>query len=254
MKLPSSLTRMLAGLVGVATAISASAQIVINFDDSPNPFSTGTISTNQAVSGSSSLFLAQGEYATMAIPSEFSGVEFNVTMKVFDLGNTTASTGRVYGPRWGLGSGTATANFIAGAITNSSGLPVNNGYSYSAGAGSNTFNGSWFSALYLSGTDRNSVVGSGGEWTSWSFNVTDAGLVSLQQTGISQIVSYAPVGGVTQLMLFGGGSSDLAGVYFDDITITAVSAVPEPGTYAAMLGALTLGFIAYRRHRQRAQA
>jgi hypothetical protein len=250
----TSLSRMLAGLVGVAAATTASAQIVINFDDSTNPFSTGTISTNQSVSGSSSLFLAQGQTATFAIPSEFSGKEFNVTLKYFDLGNSTSSTGRVYGPRWGVGSSFALSDFVAGAISNASFLNSNLGYAYSAGSGNQTFDGSWFGPSFLSGTDRSTVIGTGGTWTDWSFNISEAGLVSMQQTGVSQIVTFTPAGGVTQIMLNGGNSAELAGAYFDDITITAVSAVPEPETYAVMLGTLALGFIAYRRRRQRAQA
>jgi len=45
----------------------------------------------------------------------------------------------------------------------------------------------------------------------------------------------------------GNGSSQIFNMSFDKITLTSGSAVPEPSTYAAILGAMVLGFVAYRR-------
>jgi hypothetical protein len=42
------------------------------------------------------------------------------------------------------------------------------------------------------------------------------------------------------------------GVGIDNIQLTAVSAIPEPSTYAALFGALALGVVVYRRRRRRA--
>ncbi|MCF7688773.1 MAG: PEP-CTERM sorting domain-containing protein [Cephaloticoccus sp.] len=39
---------------------------------------------------------------------------------------------------------------------------------------------------------------------------------------------------------------------FDNVQFNGVSAVPEPSTYAAILGAMALGFVAIRRRRNAA--
>ncbi len=49
-----------------------------------------------------------------------------------------------------------------------------------------------------------------------------------------------------------GGGADFAG--FDNVTLSYVSAIPEPSTYAALLGVGALGFAAWRRRRGAAPA
>ncbi|WOO39379.1 PEP-CTERM sorting domain-containing protein [Rubellicoccus peritrichatus] len=98
----------------------------------------------------------------------------------------------------------------------------------------------------------NSVsLGAGSGWTSILIPI-DAG--SLTATGAAGATAAGTnvgqtLGGVTQLRLI----SSAGGANFRGDAITAtlgvdnVTAVPEPGTYAMILGALGLGFAAYRR-------
>jgi hypothetical protein len=58
----------------------------------------------------------------------------------------------------------------------------------------------------------------------------------------SAIQSYVVSGGIT-------GGTDSFNISFDNLA--AVSAIPEPSTYAAIFGALTLGGVCYRRYRRK---
>jgi len=50
----------------------------------------------------------------------------------------------------------------------------------------------------------------------------------------------------------GGGTNGITTfhVTFDNLAFSATGPIPEPATYAAILGATALGFVAYRRRRQ----
>jgi hypothetical protein len=72
-----------------------------------------------------------------------------------------------------------------------------------------------------------------GSLTLWLLNSTTPGVNS--KGGASQNALVA-----TELGTFTLGSDG-------DLSFTAFAAIPEPSTYAAILGALTIGFVAIRR-------
>jgi hypothetical protein len=59
---------------------------------------------------------------------------------------------------------------------------------------------------------------------------------------------------IDSMIITGGipGGSDRFNFSFDSIYATDGSAIPEPSTYAAIFGALALGFVAYRRRMAKA--
>ena len=58
------------------------------------------------------------------------------------------------------------------------------------------------------------------------------------------------VNGSTFLGTFALYTADGGGHNVGDLTFTAFTAIPEPSTYAALLGAVTLGVVVIRRRQQ----
>ncbi|MEX0887438.1 MAG: PEP-CTERM sorting domain-containing protein [Phycisphaeraceae bacterium] len=267
---------------------SVSAQLVIDFDDDVNPFNAGTIMSDQAFSGANSLYLAVGDQATFEIPEEFVGGFTTITMQVFDQGkhvqrqreqldengdpvldengdpvmeDVPAKPTNVYGPRWGLGSGTAggsgtpaTSQYLAVSIIEKAFLGSTSGYG--RGNAQDMWPGSWFTVGSHGGPRQVVEMGDGGTavllpeeewenplepeyewlapqpgigaWSQWTFNITPAGQVSItdaagnvSESGVSSFANPLTGDPVNNIFLFGGGSAAFEGIWFDDITISA---------------------------------
>lgn len=241
-------------------ALTLSADMTIDFDDATNPFSAGTLSTAQSVSGSSSLFIAAEELPIFNLPPELQNKDLTITMQVFDQGKWV-TTDNSYGPRWGVGTSYAATDYVAVAIIDKSFLPSDAGYGYHQTAQGDPFNGqfasnTWFGPAFVSGTTRPGLsatsdddsTGTGG-WLQWQFDISSSGEVSWNRVGSSNVINDDIGGAATSIFLFGGdSSSNMAGLFVDDIVITD-NTVPEPSTYALLMGAAGLLWIGLRRRR-----
>lgn len=259
----------------LSAATAASAQIVIDFETS-NPFSGGTLSTEQASEGTTSLFLGAGQSASFDIPDIFAGQNVTIKMDIFDMGkwidpDVEGHPANQYGPRWGISTGDHGWENSLGAGILERTFSGGNGYASHSGYGLQVNNGrteSWFTHNHYSGSSRAQFAvpgtggsndgsgwvagpGSGGEWTTWIFTVAADGSTTIQLDGLAPVTTGTSIktfsGAPTQIWLYGGSGSNggaLAGVYVDNITV-----VPEPSTYALMFGAVALGAVVIRRRK-----
>jgi len=252
------------------TAGVAQANLMFDFDDGvTNPFGVGTVTTDQAASGSYSLHLGQNQSAAIDIPAQMLGGEITITMMVFDRGQwhdndlfpngfspdtNNAPTVR-NGPRWGVHTGSGAAGEVAGInITHfNTSLPSNAGYGWND---ANDLNGQWWTQLWYGGPRQVVSLGDGGSvdpndgsfvastpgegaWTEWNFVInpegTNPGVVRMFRTG-STVRTANISADATRVFISGGASGLINGAYFDDITI-----VPEPASIALIgLGGLAL--------------
>lgn len=221
--------------------------------ENANPFSGGAVSTDQAVSGTQSLYLGPGDEALLPlnIPLDYTGDGIEVTMKVFDLGKwidrtITGYPTSVYGPRWGVSTGTHLAGECAGVtIIEKPQLGTANGYGYDATEA--RFASDWFSPYFYGGpraglsSNGGTNDGSGwvmgtpgtGVWTTWTFRVDRATneVTCSREGGATVVISAALAGPISEIWLWGGGPGatsglPLAGVYIDDITLNAYTNPP----------------------------
>lgn len=261
--------------VALTSAPSLAQTLTIDFDDgTTNPFGVGTISSDQADSGSFSLRLDGDNYVEYILPAEFQGKPLSIQMSIFDEGRwfPEGSGGSDMGPRWGVGSGDLSGEFVAAGIINLSYIFSGLGYGrpnstenfLGAGSGNSWFSATWYDydndrtnpgepfnvpgeAAFMSATGDGSA--GTGQWFEWVYETTADGLVTWSNTSNpATIYEDMSVGAaVDRLLIFGGDTGDaLAGTYVDSISVTVV---PEPRMWAliAMVGAAA--FVGVRRRR-----
>jgi len=235
---------------------------VLDFEgESSNPFSGGAVTTDQAHSGTQSLYLGGSDMAfvPLDIPGDYEGDAVEVTMMVFDTGRwiDRAVTGyplSCYGPRWGVsGAGTDIGATIIEKTFLQSGGQYGGGYGHSGGnpeaepptLPEDRFANDWFSPAYYGGPRQCTLSDNGGtndgggwvmgtegtgEWTKWIFLVDKAtNTVTLSREGGPEVVHACPLDGpVDEIWIYGGGAGatsglPLAGIYIDDVTVSAVT-------------------------------
>lgn len=253
------------GVLACATAVLSASSVfadeMIDFDDSVNPFSGGTISTDQSVSGSNSLFIDTEDNVSFELPAGYEGQELIISMKVFDQGKwinreVSGYPTNVYGPRWGVGRGTDGASYVAATIIEKTFLP-STGYGYHAPTAGDSFLGNgtgrqWFSPAFYSGSggSRSAYLsatggtntgswapgGAGtGAWHEWTFTVSASGDVTFNREGLGTVNAGNIGGSANKILLFGGHSGNqaaLSGIYIDDVIIIGDEVeVPGGETY-----------------------
>ncbi len=112
----------------------------------------------------------------------------------------------------------------------------NANYSFSIG----TWNGSTFTPLGGSGTASGGPVVNNTSFASGTAGITQSATFTTGGSGSSDFVAiqWAQTNATSGADFFG----------FDNVTLS-VTAIPEPSTYAALLGAAALGLAAWRRRR-----
>lgn len=215
-----------------------------------NPFSGGTVSTTYAASGTQSLYLGPGEEAFLPldIPGGYVGDGIQVTMAVFDLGKwiDQAVTGyptSCYGPRWGVSGGGSDA---AISIFETQFLASGAGYGYAVEP---RFDPVWYTYGFYGGPRQCTLSLNGGTndgggwvmgtegtgaWTTWTFQIDRATneVACARDGGTIVGISAGLAGAVDEIWMWGGGTDatagvPLAGVYIDDVTVSAYSSTLE---------------------------
>jgi hypothetical protein len=253
--------RQTIALLGAASLLvsSASAQsMLINFDDATNPFSGGVISTAYALSGSNSLLFGNRVVGNFDLPAEYLNQNLQITMNVLDLGKW--ATTNLGGPHWGIAGGTLSATESAGVGTiQRSFAPSSAGYVAPVGYTIAALD--WFSVAFITGSTRatlsatsdDSSISATPTWTQWTFNVSPTGSVTITSSEtatpfLANLVGPDTFGvAASRITLRGGKDAALDTIYVDDISITVV---PEPATFALLLGGLGLLTVLIRRRRR----
>lgn len=242
---------------GVEVTTSGTLGQVIDFEDGTNPFSAGTVTTDYAFDGSNALYLGNRETGTYTLDPIFAGKDLIITMQVLDLGlwvdgEVDGRPNNAYGPRWGVGTGTAAPNYVAATIIQKTFLPSSAGYALHAVTGGDDFGTtSWFSPSFYSGSDRVVLSEDGGSnpgtgwvpgtpaaepvWTTWKFTVTAGGDLTLQLNDLGEVTGNNIGGPASTVLLYGGNDGSgsmnaLTGLYVDRITISEVEPDTEPPT------------------------
>ncbi len=236
-------------------AISASGQLLIDFDDGTNPFSNGTISTDYAHSGANSLFVGVGTLARYTIPAEYLGKDIIIKMMVHDRGlfidrDVPGRPDSSYGSRWGVGNNPTEGNtYIAATLTErtfgSGAFFSSRGYGTNATVGQGINAGTWFTVYGISDTEalRAPLLGDGGSvqdgfwtppqpgpgaWLEWTFDIKADGRTRFKVEDLDWVsaagMTVFEVGPVTEIYLYGGstnsdGHASLSGLYVDSISI-----------------------------------
>lgn len=227
--------------------------LVIDFDDGVNPFSSGTISTDYSVSGSSSLYLGNRQTGTFTLPVEYRNKSIMVSMQVLDLGlwidrTVTGAPGNGYGPRWGVGSALTAPNYVGGTIIHRSFFSSNAGYGFHPVSAGDDFSAtSWFSPSHYGGSTRVVLSEDGGSnpgsgwvpgtvasepvWTTWVFTVLSDGEATVLLNELNPVTGNNLGGSAELILLYGGndGSNSqgaLTGLYVDDVTVVILEEEP----------------------------
>jgi hypothetical protein len=183
-------------------------------------------------------------YASMGQPLPLSSLgsgaaTVNSTLAV--AGDTTAAQSSISTMINGMGLATPTAQLKAGGATtlaskfaNSNSASVN--AIDKAGVASGVGFGTFINPSLLNTTVTSTAVGTSGLLSGKTYSAVD--LYSFTNTGAT--VSNTFLG-------------TLALTNTGEMFFTSAVAIPEPSTYAALLGVATLGFVAIRRRKQAAQ-
>jgi autotransporter-associated beta strand protein len=209
---------------------------------------TGTISVK--IAGSGALTKTGAGTATLSGANTYTGAT-SVTQGTLSLGSASAlgNTASVTINGGMLASSVANVNLGTNAslLMSSGSIDING--AGTAGtftlASNKNFTATGGTLNFDIGGSFDQIIGSG----TGSFSLTDttlalSGLTSVAGT-YQLFTGFGGTNSVTRLTITG-----LAGGYtgiLDTTGLLTVSAIPEPSTYAAMLGASALGFVAFRR-------
>ncbi|MBP6863807.1 MAG: PEP-CTERM sorting domain-containing protein [Candidatus Didemnitutus sp.] len=156
----------------------------------------------------------------------------------------------------------AANHYLSFTITPSESLNVLSlGFDFGVSNNTNTVNpytGSWavFSSVTGLGSSADMIAGATGSYSranntgltaSW---ITPSPLIDLSGVTALQNTAISPI----QFRIYFWDNTPISNsaliIRMDDIELTAAAAIPEPSTYAALIGVAALGFVALRRRRQ----
>ena len=207
--------------------------------------------------GQSTLFGTAANGGTLTPGSTYTVAAFD-SNAVTDLTTAVTSLGFNSSTQWAVLGGNSNATNNPVWITNSTGAHLTTNNNQAANAGSlDTLAGETSNSG--GGTLVSSVDGIFGSKDFYSQSSTNVGST---YPNVSQAVGSSGSTSLVLWQLAGTSSGSAAGVDLGTFTLnasthvltfTAYQAIPEPSTYAAILGALTVGFVLVRR-RSRAGA
>lgn len=229
-----------------AAAVSSGQETVANYDFANTGTQNSTVSSSLATASALSLSAGGGRSATAGLDA-VAGTYF----KTQQSPNVIADS---------LEAAITTNHYLGFTITPTESLNILS-LGFDFGVSNNTgtvttYTGSWgvFASTtgFTSGAildtgsySRANNTGGGAFWVSPSPLVDLSDVPSLQNTVVSPI----------EFRIYFWDNSATASstlvVRFDEISLTAASAIPEPSTYAALIGLAALGFVALRRRQAR---
>jgi hypothetical protein len=256
------------GIAAVAlTAIGVHAQTInpaAGFDGSPN-FDSGWAQGDLMLgffssSGANDVVFDIGSLSSYQ--NATAGTTYTVTGfdTPTDVTGSTATNGSAGNPDGGVGAFGASTFWAVGGGNHNSGE-----FTVAVAAGNNLTNSAGYSlapTLDSLGAELSGSVGSGN--SAYDTILSDKpvsnhlSLITNTWTGGPSVTSDSVTTGTTSLVLWDVNKGSTTGAAIDlgtftlntstdVLTFTAFSAIPEPSTYAAILGVLTIGFVIVRR-------
>ncbi|MFW6154613.1 MAG: hypothetical protein ACOC95_05295 [Planctomycetota bacterium] len=223
------------GLVIALAATFATAQTVVVEDFESGWDGVGVVEMDPT-NASNALYLDAGEYVEIALPNPGAGV---LTVDMYDMGWLGEEySDDIQGPRWGVAGTDPTTNAVTAAMMHKPFLAGDSGYAWSGevpgtdvytqdgpnNGPSSVFN--WFGPFWMS-FPRQSMA-----WSTWTFTVDAAGLVTITAdfTGKSVATTTGLTDAAQYFVACGGSASNQSqrwfynGFYIDNIAWTPADA------------------------------
>ena len=236
----------------VALAASgAAAQVMLTDFESGNPFSGGTVVADPEDAGNNVLYVESGT-VTLDLAAPLAPGEA-ISILVYDQGKSAmddpANPGqpigdsRPAGTKYGWNLGVAGTYNWGVALLNKSFLGCNGGYGWTGtyyDGFPQTATSIW-SVAYYGGprqVDYLSYIGTGtianpefpgdGAWSTWTFTFNADGSMTVANDGVGEQITDAVETAITQIYV-ASTSSDMGGVWIDDVQIVSGGTICNPG-------------------------
>ncbi|MFW6154921.1 MAG: hypothetical protein ACOC95_06875 [Planctomycetota bacterium] len=236
--------------VMVLAATGALAQTMLADFEDGNPFSGGTVVADPDNASNNVLYVESGT-VTLDLAAPLAADEA-ISMKVYDHGKSAmddpaggipAEDSRPAGTKYGWNLGVGGTYNWGVALVNKSFLGANGGYGWT-----DTYYDGWpqtatsiWSVGWFGGPrqcDALSVIGTGtvadpefpgdGAWSTWTFTYNADGSMTIGNDGGGEKTTDAVESAITQIYV-ASTSSDLGGVWIDDVQVSSGAPVCNPG-------------------------
>jgi hypothetical protein len=246
-------------LVGISLCVlalaasGAAAQTMLANFESGNPFSGGTVVADPDNAANHVLQVTSGT-VTLNLAAPLAAGE-KISMRVYDQGKSARDNADHTGPDmdglgaseptiWGWNLGVAGTYNWGVALANRKNVPANAGYIW-AGAtyagwpktANNIWTYAWFNgprqvdalSIIGTGTIANPQIPGDGKWSTWVFTFNADGSITLRSEGQGKEKTSPAVETTITQVFAASYSTDLGGVWIDDVQLVAGIAPCNPG-------------------------